>query len=248
MKIIARAGADMISIAVVEDTDAEAELLAECIKRYLSEIKEQFTVARFCDAESFLKNYRSVYDVVFMDIKLPNRNGMQAAFRLRDFDKQVLIIFVTNMVQFAVKGYEVDALDYIVKPIIYEEFKLKMQKTVDIIKINQEVEIAVPQVNGIVRLSSRNICYIDVYGHRLGYHTLNDTVYGTGSLSELEKKLKERYFMRCNSCYLVNPKYIVAVRGYTVKMLNGAELKISQPKKKKFMDELTDWLGQGNGK
>ena len=68
------------------------------------------------------------YDIVFMDIELPGINGMEAAHRLREIDQQVILIFVTNMAQFAVKGYEVDALDYIIKPAQYGPLSIKLDR------------------------------------------------------------------------------------------------------------------------
>ncbi len=72
------------------------------------------------------EHYRADYDIVFMDIELPGINGMEAAHRLREIDQQVILIFVTNMAQFAVKGYEVDALDYIIKPAQYGPLSIKL--------------------------------------------------------------------------------------------------------------------------
>ena len=109
----------MLRCAIVEDSPRELEHLKECLARYSAERDIPLETTAFGDAASFLEHYRADYDIVFMDIELPGINGMEAAHRLREIDRQVILIFVTNMAQFAVKGYEVDALDYIIKPAQY---------------------------------------------------------------------------------------------------------------------------------
>lgn len=236
----------MINVAIVEDNNIEASQLAGYLERYQKEHNFKMDIIHFKDADSFLINYRQGYDIIFMDIELPNINGMDAAVKIREYDKKVFLIFVTNMAQFAVKGYQVDALDYIIKPATYQSFVFSLEKALRLIRLNDDTIITVPQSDGIRRIFSRDVIYIEVADHKLSYHTEREIIYGFGSLSALEERLKAEHFMRCNSCYLINPKYIESVSGYTVRMKNGDSLKISKPRKKKFMLELTEWLGQGN--
>ena len=210
----------MINIAIVEDNDIEASQLVGYLKRYEKEHNYQFNVFCYKDADSFLINYRQNYDIVFMDIELPNINGMDAAIKLREYDKRVFLIFVTNMAQFAVKGYQVDALGYIIKPAAYQSFVFPLEKALRLIQLNDDTEITIAQSDGIKRVFSRDVIYIEVADHKLSYHTTSEVIYGFGSLSSLEAHLKSKHFMRCNSCYLVNPKYIKSVSGYMVLMQN----------------------------
>ena len=117
----------MLRCAIVEDSPRELEHLKECLARYSAERDIPLETTAFGDAASFLEHYRADYDIVFMDIELPGINGMEAAHRLREIDQQVILIFVTNMAQFAVKGYEVDALDYIIKPAQYGPLSIEVQ-------------------------------------------------------------------------------------------------------------------------
>ena len=236
----------MINIAIVEDDDSAALILRDYLTYYQEKNDIQFDITRFNDALSFLSDRRVLYDIIFMDIELPNLNGMDAALKLREFDKESVLIFVTNMAQFAVKGYEAGALDFMVKPINYQDFSLKMDKAINIVKTNAEIELVIRKVDGFVRLSTKKIIYIEVTGHTLCYHTTEGDIIASGSLSKMEDKLRPYNFMRCNSCYLVNPKYIQSVQGYDLLMSNGDVLKISRPRKKQFMTDLANWLGQGN--
>lgn len=236
----------MINIAIVEDNDSAANLMIEFLEKYSKEKNVQFNIKRFCDAINFLSEFRKVYDIIFMDIEMPGLNGMDAAFKIRKVDKQVVLIFVTNMAHFAVKGYEVDALDFMIKPITYHNLVLIVNKSLKILKTNDNIDIIIFKADGFTRVPSNKVIYIEVIGHKLHYHTDEEIIIASGSLTELEGRLKQCNFMRCNNCYLVNPKYIKSVKGLIVLMQNGDKLSISHPKKKKFLTELADWMGQGN--
>lgn len=133
----------MVNVAIVEDEDAAAAILSNCLDKYASAKREgvEFSVCRYHDAVSFLENYRSRFDIVFMDIQLPDLDGMEAAKKLRRLDSSVTLIFVTNMANFAVRGYEVDALDFIVKPVEYFSFALKLDRALERLKSTAEQEI-----------------------------------------------------------------------------------------------------------
>jgi len=235
----------LINIAIVEDDDREANILEGYIKKYGKENKEEFYITRYSDAINLLDNYQPVYDIIFMDIEMSYLNGMEAAIKLRKLDNVVTLIFVTNMANYAIKGYEVDALDFIVKPVRYSSFAMKLKKALARISANEDVDIVVSRRGGIVRVTSRQIVYIEVVGHKLTYHLNDGVVEGHGSLTDLEKQLQVCNFLRCHSSYLINPQYISNVQGYTVTMTNGIELRISRPRKKRVMTQLAELLGEG---
>ena len=235
----------MYKFAIVEDNEAAAEKLAGFLERYANENDEVFEVVKFHDALDFLDGYRTVYDVVFMDIEMPGIDGMEAAHRLCRLDQKVILVFVTNMASYAVKGYEVNATDYIVKPVYYGDFELKLKRILAGYQAASEAILVVRQ-GGYVRLLLRKIHYIEVQGHRLMYHTEDGIVEGSGTLLETEEKLKDKGFLRCNKCYLVNQRHIIGVNGYTLMLMGGEELQISRPRKKAFMSELAEAMGKDN--
>ena len=142
-------GEGMYTIAIVEDDKTQAASLKEYLLRYAAENGEAFAVKTFSNAVIFLENYTAVYDVVFMDIKMPYLNGIAAAHKLRELDKGVLLFFITSLTQYAIRGYEVDALNYIVKPVEYNEFALKFKKAVDRLAEKKSGELLVPRTWGI---------------------------------------------------------------------------------------------------
>lgn len=234
------------NIAIVEDEVEEAETLRAYFSRYTEEYHTTFTITHFLSAEVFLNRYRPVYDLVLMDICLPRTSGMDAAAQLRRVDQSVPIIFVTNMAQFAVKGYEVDAFDFVVKPVSYANFALKIHRLMGKLAARREGEVLVTQSDHMIRLSASQIKYIEISGHRMVYHTTGGEVNAYGNLKEAEAALDPAIFARCNSCYLVNLNYVQAIQGHTV-LVGGDALQISRPRRKAFVQALNDYLGGGIG-
>lgn len=230
----------MKNIAIVEDQDASAQKLREYIERYAAESGQQFNIVRFCEAESFLQEYSTVFAVLFLDIQLPRKNGMDAAVELRRRDKNVSIIFVTNLVQYALKGYEVDAVSFLVKPVSYYDVSLKFQKALDIYLMNEERSFTVNAPGGLYRISTDKLMYVEIINHRLHYHLIDDVIEMTGVLSNVEQELGGYGFLRCNTCYLVNPKFVVRVKGAMVQV-GDRILQISRPRRAAFMAGLTNW-------
>lgn len=234
----------MIRISIVEDNASAAEKLESYIETYSRRHAEIFHIRLFGDALDFLDSYQSVYDIVFMDIDLPYINGLEAAHRLRKMDSTVILIFVTNMAQFAVKGYEVNALEYIVKPVSYPDFELKLQRAVNGCRKEKE-SLVITKQGGMVRLLLRDILYVEVIGHKLYYHTGTDIIETVGKLSDLEEKLYSKGFLRIGKGYIVNHRHVMSVEGYKLELDNEEILPISRAKKTQFMNELTENFGNG---
>lgn len=193
---------------------------------------------------SFLEKYKPVYDLVFMDIRMPMMDGMQAAKKLREADTSVLLVFVTRMGDYAIQGYDVGATAFIKKPISYFDFEMKMKRIIFNIRQRDSQVITIVSGTAVHRLHVRDLMYIEVSGHRCTYHTCDHLVEARNSLSRLSEELAPYHFMMCNSCYLVNPHYIRSIKGHTV-TVGPDELTISQPKKKAFMLQFNEWISRG---
>lgn len=228
-------------IAVVEDDDGAAATVEGYIRTFAEASGQEFEVIRFCNALDFLMDYKMVYAVVFMDIEMPYKSGMDAAVKLRELDKTVSIVFITNLVQYAQRGYEVDAVSFLVKPVSYYDFSLKFKKALDVYVMNEERGITLNMPSGFCRISTDKLMFVEVIKHRLYYHLVDGVIEMTGVLSGVEKELGAYGFLRCNSCYLVNPKFIVSVKGAQVRVGNETLL-ISRPRRKTFMAELANWF------
>lgn len=230
-----------IHVAIVEDEEKEQAVLKRHIERFAAENHISFDVDIYPDPIRLLDNYQPVYDIIYMDIQMPHVNGMEAARRLRVLDQKVLLVFVTNLTQYAVEGYEVSALDYVIKPVQYHSFAMKLTRALWRVEQTQGDALNISIDNRTARVSLRDIKYIEVRDHLLTYYTIDGKYSELGSLSRLEEKLAGKDFVRCSSSCIVNLKYTAGVKGYTLTMRDGTVLKISQPRKKRFMQAFNDY-------
>lgn len=117
-----------MNIAIVEDDDVAFNTLKSYLQRLQESINEDIVIIRYENAERFLVDSLVRKDIIFMDIALPGMNGMDAALEYRKTDRQAILIFVTSMAQFAIKGYEAEAMDFLVKPLNFYDFSMKIKR------------------------------------------------------------------------------------------------------------------------
>jgi len=161
----------MITIAIVEDDKKSAKILQDYILRYSEEKQEPLAVECFENGLNFISDYKASCDIALMDIEMPHMNGLDTARKLREFDSQIPLIFITNMAQYAINGYEVQALDFMVKPIEYFNFSLKLDKAIRICKKLHGYQIYVPSEQGTVKIDIADLIYIESAKHYLYLHT-----------------------------------------------------------------------------
>lgn len=233
----------VIRIAIVEDEANYRRQLQEYIRRFSSEHGVDFDVAEFQEGTALVEHYRPMWDIILLDIQMPGLDGMETARRIREYDQNVILIFITNLAQFALKGYEVNAYDFVVKPITYPAFAMKLQKISARIESRTEGYVLLPVANGMKKLPASEVLYIEVTNHRLYCHTAEGVLQLTsGTLSALEERLARSSFCRCNSCYLVNLRYVTDIRKDSI-VVGGDELAVSRARKKPFLRALTEFVG-----
>ena len=198
----------------------------------------------FRDGDELIKDYKPKYDIIFMDIEMERVNGMKAARVIRETDEVTALIFVTRLARYAVRSYDVSALDFIVKPIDYYGFALKMKKAVRYCNSVRKNPIVIKCDAGMISLTERQIYYIEVLEHNVIYHTDKGDFSMFGSLKTEAERLGSD-FVFCNRCYITNLRHVEAVTDNIV-TIHGKELVISRYKKKDFMEALVAyWSKRG---
>ncbi len=236
----------MIKIGIVEDVNEEALDLTSKLERYFKyqNFNDEYKIKHYVDGISFLEKYKGGYSIIFLDIDMPKINGLEVAHKIRAIDEYVLIVFITHMSQFAIKAYEVEAFDYIVKPLTYEIFEVKMNRIIKTLnkrkKADKTVTIMVKRgVNKI--FSVKDIYYVEVRGHTLIWHTIEGEFEFTATLSKTEQELSDFGFYRCNNYAIVNLRYVSDVSQTSLVCRNDL-INISRQRKKGFLKALAEWL------
>ena len=235
----------MLSIAVVDDETVFSDRLCAFIGRYARENGIEASTVCFQDGLDITDDFKSRWDIIFLDIQMKHLDGLAAAKRIRACDSDVIIIFVTSMAQYAINGYEVDAFDYVLKPLEYPQFVLRMKKAVkEVEKRKNHSFVYLKKWSDWVKVSTDDILYIEVNGHTLKYVTAEDTYEKRARIGDAEEELAGQPFSRCSLSYLVNLKRVDRISKDTV-IIGPYELPISRNRKKEFLQAFTDYLEAG---
>ena len=138
----------MIRIAIVEDEDSYVQVLTGYLKQYETEHSLSFQISVFHDGLDIVSEYKADYDIILLDIQMKHLDGMKTAEKIRELDEDVSFIFITSTIQFAVQGYLVDALGYVVKPVAYLAFSQILGKAVKKVKQKQQKDYMTIEVEG----------------------------------------------------------------------------------------------------
>lgn len=227
-----------IYVAVVEDEDIYALQLQKLLEKYEEEKPYRFHMKRYSSAMEFIDTYKSEYDLLFLDIKMPGMSGMDMAKELRKRDSSVPIVFVTSLSQYAVEGYEVSAMDYILKPLNYGEFKIKLTRILEKLSLDTRRRkfVVLENEKKAYRIEFSSIMYVETEGHLLLFHVQNENKEEVifkkyQSMKDAEKILADDCFIRINSSFFVNMNFVESMYKNECIMKNGKALAISRPRR-----------------
>lgn len=232
-------------IAIVENDGNDADHLLSLLERYFESCHETHEVKVYANAFEFVDEATD-YNLIFMDIEMPGLSGMEASFKIRQNGASApLIVFVTNMAQFAIDGYKVNALDYCLKPITYEDLFIPMEKARSILKSTQDKTLAIKTKFDVVRLRVSDIIYIEMVAHDIHIVYQKEGEEGEiryrGALKSIEESLEGTTLVRINSGCFINVNFFEsynAAQSYAV-MKNGASFPVSRSNRRSFLTAIT---------
>ena len=233
----------MIRIGIVEDEQHNRAALVASVQRYATEHALKFIVSAFPDGRDILAKFQPVYDIILLDIEMEHVDGMTTARRIREADQDVVLVFITNSPQYAIGGYQVAALSYLLKPVPYSALAAELDRC--LVQVQKRKRGFMMLASGAEkhRVDIGDIIYVESLKHRLIVHATNRQYSLVGSLASMAEELAGKDFFRSNSCYLVNLRHVTAVQQNSCVMLGDQQLTISRPRKKAFMAALSDYLG-----
>lgn len=232
----------MLRIAVVEDEQEYAKTIVKYCQKYSALRQDEITAECYTNPITFLDKYRGEFDLILMDILMPQMNGMECARRLRKRDETVMLCFVTNMAQYAIQGYEVGAVDFIIKPVSFAEFTLKLDRIFRLLKRQAATTVMVSTKNAMVNLDLRDLYFVEVYNHNLIYHTRQGDYEVYGKLSSLEEDSRFSRFIRVSPSHLVNCALVSSVLDDSL-IVNEIQIPISRRRRKECLEKMASILG-----
>ena len=232
----------MYHIAIVEDEVSFAEQLQRYLMEYEAEHNLEFKISVFHDGSEILQSYEPVFDVILFDIEMPEVDGMTAAGKIREMDPDVIMMFITNVASYAIRGYEVGALDFVMKPITYYSFAMRLSRALKRVKQIEQQQILLTLPDGAKKLEISQIYYVEVQNRILHYCTSEGDFSMRGTMQSVEEMLAPHPFVKCNHWYMVNLKHVSEVRKNTV-VVGGHELEISRRNRTPFLKALSEYFG-----
>lgn len=220
-----------INVAIIEDERPFMQQLCDQLKRWAMETLHQPYIRWYSDAGFFLAELeRGIdFDILFVDIKLPGPlNGIEVAKQVRDKNGQVAIVFVTSAPEYIAEGYRVAAMQYLLKPVPYEELRICMDRLVENIGIRGEQDYCFYKgKNSIARIPYSKILYFSSALQYTDIYTTTGVERQLERLKNIEETLPE-HFVRCHRSYIVNMKAVSAISPNFVTMVDRSKIPLSK--------------------
>ena len=231
----------MLLVAIVDDDPGDAGLLNSHVEAYFRQHEIPAVIHLFRDGLDFIRGTEH-HDIVFMDIQMEKLDGLDAARLMRKINQEACLIFVTQMAQFAIRGYEVDALDFIIKPASQASISYVLDKAMRRLRESTNEAFLLKTSEGTVSLSTNDITYVEVFDHNLVYHTVRGDYTVRGRLSDVSEKLDSRRFVLCSRSFVVNLRHVSNVTSDSV-TIGGDRIPISKSHRKELMQRFSSFLG-----
>jgi len=233
----------MIRIAIVEDEAEQRQGILNFAASYAKDYERTVCTYSYDDGDCLLDDYApGKFDILLLDIQMKRMNGMEAAERIRKLDQKVIILFITNMAQYAIQGYGVQAMDFIVKPLFYESFAKKLDRAVEKVLSQNRDLLRIRSLEGMLQLDKNEITCVELVSRKLYIHTREHSYPCNETMQGIEEQLADPGFFRCHAGYLVNLSYIKKIDRSSA-LLTDREIPISKHRRRDLLDALTNYMG-----
>ena len=228
-------------IAVCDDEKRFINDLTSIIDKLYNSL--DIITEEFSQGDELLRSFRSApYDIVFLDIEMPKMDGITLARKLRELSEDVCIVFLTGHVEYAIQGYEVNALRYLTKP----ADEAKVREVVDYVlgKQANAKQLWLKTADGDVRLKLSDVLFIESQNQNVAVNTTEDTYVVRGNISDYEERLASEGFFRIHRGYLISLPKVMKLAGKEVIMEDGTSLPVSRTKESKLKEVLFSFVSR----
>lgn len=237
---------EMISIAICDDEALFCCQMAEKIRRHLGKMGVAFEVHLFYHGRELLQA-KEHFDIVLLDILMDEPDGMKTAEMLRAKTEDTLLIFITSSRKYVYDAYDVEAYQYLVKPVSDEKLFEVLERAVQK-KLPQEQGFLVFRKGKTgVKIRLEDIYYLESQGRQLFVHTAEGVFSFYEKMGEMEQKLSEKGFCRCHKSYLISLRYVHGYNAREVIMDSGERIAIAKRRQEEFRKEMLDYMREKGG-
>lgn len=232
----------MIKIAVCDDEKVMCEQLKRMTASKLEQWKENFRITCYTNALQLLYGPQDA-DLIFLDIQMPHLDGMDLAKRLRQKGFEGILIFVTVLKDCMPDAFEVEALDYLCKPVDELRLERTLQRSLKRLKRREERYLSVQTMNWCKNIRLKDIFYCEIINRKIYVHTENQIIEYYGKMKDVERQT-EPDFIRCHRSFLINPEHLLEYRNAEAVLENGERVPVSRSYHQIFMKKMMDFMGK----
>lgn len=215
-------------IAICEDEAQFAEQLSEYIKEWSESKNIIVEIFTHVAAEKFLYDWEDSedYDMLFLDIKMGSMDGIELAKVIRKTNKDMAIVFATNLKEYAISGYSVDAMQYLLKPVRREDCFACLDKVYNSDRIKKY--FLYNDLEKTFRIPHEDIIYIEMFSHKATLVTASEEYIFRKTTKQLLEELNDDLFVKCHKSFIINMRHVEAVSTKFAFMSNDAEIPLSK--------------------
>lgn len=215
-----------MKIAICDDDSVQLKYINSLAEKWSCITGEKSVISLYSNAEEFFFNYTpGCFDVLLLDIQMTGENGISLAKRIRGFNDDVSIIFITAISDYVFDGYDVGAVQYLLKPVnedkLFDCLNTAQRKAPDKKRIIFECD------QGSTVISPDDIIYIEAFSHKVKLVMKNKELFINESIGSVEQRLGSDFY-KCHRSYIVNIRHINSIRKYDAVMDNGSLIPVSR--------------------
>lgn len=230
----------MIQIAVCDDDLAMCDLLEQKLTALLKRLDEPAHITCYTNALQLAASSLR-YDLIFLDIKMPDIDGLALAKTLRESDNPCALIFVTALRDYMPEAFELEAAGYLCKPIDDSRLESALKRAVKRLNADREECLLIQTMNWCKSVKIRDILCCEVINRKIYLHTRNEVIEYYGRIKDLEKRLNGR-FIKCHRSYLVNPAWVREYSDGQILLENGSRIPAARARRREFMDAMLQFM------
>lgn len=233
---------NILNIAICEDERPQQRIIEDYINKFTA--YKTFEISKYDSGEALISYYKQGgrFDIIFLDIKMKELDGIETAQVIRHYDERVYIILTTSLIEYAIKGYSVKANEFILKPINEQNFKSVFRRA---LKENNPTKIShyiIENRNEKIVINNDDIYYLESIGRKIRVNTKEGNFEHYKNISDEEKKLKNIGFIRTHRAFLVNMENIYRIHATEIVLKNKELVPLSKKRHKQVYDEFTTYM------